>query len=539
MKLLKVLLKRLIFLTGTIFVTSLFLPQVRSENSLSSITLAQAKSDEHFSSISLAKAKYDDKLSSISFAKIEYNEEKSFEFFESIFNCWSSQECVVSDNFHHWMECFENFIHTPHCVPKFNYDVTLVGFVNFADGIGRHPILFKNCLEHDVKLNFLSTRDIPPQTEDAQLGLPRLNPEKQEDIGAVAILTDILADKALNIYQTVPNSPIKIAYTMFESTTIPYNWASILNTTFDMAVVPDQFLINVYKKCGVQIPMYVLPLPLMLHDFLKIKPQKTAHKPFVFGYSGGFWKRKNHLRVLEAFAAEFGNRCDVKLKLHGRFGEEEIIKTLRDKIKECNLTNVELIVTPYTWDEYLEFFKSIDCCVCLSMGEGFSITPREALACGKPCIVTNNTAQISICNTGTVRVVPSNILVPAVYDCHYDSDYSNYGTNHTSIYNDCLSKHADLLLKAANIGYQFDCTTDDVRQAMKDVYENYHCYLEKAKIGREWVKRYLPENLRWKYVNLVKPKVILFGKKNIIDDNFFMTNSKELYQKYTCIFGNE
>ena len=57
--------------------------------------------------------------------------------------------------------------------------------------------------------------------------------------------------------------------------------------------------------------------------------------------SGGFWKRKNHIRVLDAFAGEFGNSKKVKLRLHGRFGEEEIIKELDDKIAQYGLTNVE------------------------------------------------------------------------------------------------------------------------------------------------------------------------------------------------------
>lgn len=453
---------------------------------------------------------------------------------------WQSFETAITESFNDVVEFVQDVFHlSHHTAPQYNFDVTLVGFVNFADGIGRHPILFKQCFGDQVKMNFLSTRNFPPELEDAQLGLPRLNPANKADIGAIAILTDIIADQELNLYSKMPDSLIKIAYTMFEATEIPCNWAAILNQKFDMAVVPDPFFVDVYKKCGVTIPIFVLPLPLMLHDFLKIQRPATSHKPFVFGLSGGFWPRKNHIRVLEAFAAEFGNSPDVKLRLHGRFGEGEIIGALADTIKKYNLTNVELIVKPYTWDEYLAFYQSLDCYTFLSLGEGFSISPREALACGMPCILTNNTAQITICNSGFVRVVPSNIPIPGLYDCHYGSDHGCEINRfmRIAVDQDNMADDINLPFRSGRLGYQFDCTLQDARAAMRDVYQNYTYYLNQAAQGRAWVKQYLCEHLSKKYVNLVKPKTVVFGVENTIRNNFLMTNSKALYEKYQYLLG--
>jgi glycosyltransferase involved in cell wall biosynthesis len=301
-------------------------------------------------------------------------------------------------------------------------------------------------------------------------------------------------------------------------------------------------LIDVYKKSGVTKPIFVLPLPLMLQDFLNLKQQKTPHTPFVFGMVGGFWARKNHMRVLEAFTAEFGNRTDVKLKLHGRFGEPNIIKALEDKIKADNLTNVELIVGPYNWTDYVNFYNSIDCYVLLSMGEGFSITPREALACGKPCILTKNTAQITLCAVPGVRAVRSDILVPAIYDCHYENYGFNYDQQFIEESNVNLSNTPsvddEISWRSAPIGYQFDCKVIDARRAMRDVYKNYPKYLKKAQKGREWVTRYLPENLLNKYLSLIKPQSVVLGAENIVGDTFLMTTSTELYEKYQSIIGH-
>ena len=92
----------------------------------------------------------------------EVSGEKKFNLFESIATHLRELGHEISQDFHEMLGLVEDVFHIPHGVKsKFNYDVTLVGFVNFADGIGRHPILFKQCLEKNVAMNFLSTRNIP------------------------------------------------------------------------------------------------------------------------------------------------------------------------------------------------------------------------------------------------------------------------------------------------------------------------------------------------------------------------------------------
>lgn len=457
----------------------------------------------------------------------QINAEEDKSLCSALNSCWNAVTTVahtventITTEINHLIESIENLFGSSSPAHPNTYDVTLVGFVNAADGIGRHPILFKNCLGNTVRINFMSTRDIPQEQEDAQLGLPRLDQNDPNTTGNVAILTDILADEAVQNYKKMPNSPIKIAYTMFESSEIPAKWIEILNTKFDLAVVPDEFLVSVYKSCGVTIPLFVLPLPLDLNDFLQMKQQTKSHTPFVFGMTGGFWPRKNHIGVLDAFAAEFGNNPNVKLKLHGRFGEQHIIDTLKAKIDAYGLTNVELIVKPLSHQEYLDFFASLDCYVFLSMGEGFSITPREALACGKPCILTNNTAQMTICASGFVFPVATNTAIPALYDCHDDEVQGIANGPISGFY------------RTAQIGYQFTCSIDDARAALREVYTHYHDYLSVAQQGREWVKQYLAENLGPQYLGLVKPQSLLYGHTNMLIDNGLITNSFSLYSKY-------
>jgi len=157
-------------------------------------------------------------------------------------------------------------------------------------------------------------------------------------------------------------------------------------------------------------------------------------------------------------------------------------------------------------DLYMDAQQQTDCFVYPSKGEGFSVQPREAMALGIPTIITNNTAQKTICNSGLVECVDSNIEKAAYYQ-----------------------------LWEAIIGNNFDCTVDDLANAMLKVYENYDHYLKQSEAARAWATGYKYENLKEKYLNMVKPKKILLGDKNEITDDYLMTNSKELYEKYKAL----
>ncbi|MEX0940105.1 MAG: glycosyltransferase [Candidatus Babeliales bacterium] len=390
-----------------------------------------------------------------------------------------------------------------------DFDLTVAGLICFADGIGRQTIGIIDCLKNDLKINFLNTRNNQMNLQDIAEDTQKIITNQQHGYSNVVILEDVLTngnpieELRENYYTLLPESTIKFAYTMFEATTIPDSWPIILNNHFDAAIVPDENLVDVYKNAGVIIPIFVLPLGIYIEDFLA-KPQKKSlpNNPFVFGFSGSFAERKNQMVLLESFIYAFGNRADIQLKIHGRSGSE-IAQQLKYRVQQLAITNVEIIEECFSWKKYVAFMESIDCYVSLSKGEGFSITPREALALGIPCILSNNTAHKTICNTDLVYAVDCPIVQPAFYS-HLNQ----------------------------SIGFDFNCTINDAAQAFIDVYENYKIYLEKAARGKKWVKRYLYNKLRPYYLSLIKPKKVIFGTENYITKDCLITSCRELYQKY-------
>lgn len=396
------------------------------------------------------------------------------------------------------------------CLGKFSfcysgYDLTLVGPMLFFESLSGLSVGIIDALKDDLKINFIPTSatinfdGIPNKVQY----IVQHSNNSSNSSAKVVLFTEILWTIAGSQVDKMPKGNITIAYSMLESTAIPSEWVTILNTKFDAVVVPDPFLKTVYQNSGVKIPIFVLPCGISIDDLLTRPLKKAQQTPFIFGMSALASSHKNFMLLADAFIQEFNNDPNVKLVLHDRTESSAFFDEIYKKIESLHITNISILPQRFSRSMYQDFLSSLDCYVLLSKGEGFSITPREALALGIPCILSNNSAHITLCKSKLVRVVDSSIAEPAYY--------VHLGGVH---------------------GFQFNCTIQDVQRALRDVYVNYQLYLAKAHQGREWVKQYLYRNLKRKYLNLVRPSKVKLGKDNVISDNYIMTNSQSLYKKY-------
>jgi glycosyltransferase involved in cell wall biosynthesis len=391
--------------------------------------------------------------------------------------------------------------------PHSKYDVTLIGMISYQSAC-KLPGLWIDNLSKDCSINFIPTCLMNLDSASETTKLVAQNPDKTP--GAVSILLDnVIWTPQYCSYRYVPDSPIKIVLSMLEASKMIPQCVQILNTTFDAVIVPDDYWIKIYKDSGVTIPIFVLPCGLDLDGLLSKQLPSKPHTTFTFGFSGAFWERKNHVKVLEAFAQEFGNDPHVRLKLHGRGGYQSILNELGNIIQKYRLDNVAIFTDQFTQQQFEDFMTSLDVYVLVSTAEGYSISPREAMALGIPCIVSNNTAHITLCNSGFVRAVKAEI----------PRDPDQYET----------------LRGIVDRGIQFDCTVEDVRAALKDVYTNYQAYLEKAAQAREWVRRYSFSTLKRKHLNFIKPPRVILADENKVEDDCLITNDVKLYTKYLKI----
>ncbi|MES2273171.1 MAG: glycosyltransferase [Chlamydiota bacterium] len=386
--------------------------------------------------------------------------------------------------------------------------LTVFGFVFMADGWGKIGVEFIQTLKNEVSINFVRTRgkyvfaNVP---QDVKKIIKTKNPL----IGKVALFTDCVWDSSdqpfLEKIKTAADAnQIRIAYSMFETTKIPPMWTSVLNRYFDAVAVPDPFLVGTYRNSGVNLPIFTLPLNVNLSNFWSLPLKNKKQSPMVFADFSVFAQRKNHLTLIRAFAQVFGNNPNVMLRLNGRSSENHWDQVIRKEIQILGLKNVRLTLQRLLFKDYLELFQTIDCYITLSKGEGFSIPPREAMALGIPVICADNTALNTICQTGLVRSVPALSLEPAYY--HWPGKYY--------------------------YGNQFNCTVEDAANAMKDVFDNYDDYLNRAQAARQWTINCNHQTLMPLYRSLIKPSKVILGAENHLTADYLMTNSRKLYQKY-------
>jgi glycosyltransferase involved in cell wall biosynthesis len=399
-------------------------------------------------------------------------------------------------------------------------DLTVVGSIRMADGIGRQSVELIQCLENDLAISFIPLNSY--QTSEVE----RLGEKTRRILsksgricpGKVLVFEEMLtnlprdASCPLKYWQNFRISPlddtqVRMAYSMFESSRICSEWVGILNKHFDVVLVPDPFLVKVYKKSGVKIPIFVLPLGLDLSSFLSSPLKKKAGKPMVFANFGTCFPRKNHVTLIRAFAQAFGDSSDVSLWLGWRGYFPPYVREVEREISKYHLHNVHIESRGVDQALYLRRFRNVDCYVSLSKGEGFSIQPREAMALGIPTIVTNSTGQKTICSCDAVRAVPAPLHPPATY-------------NFPGIF-----------------GHFQDCTVDAAADALRDVYKNYDAYLLSADQRRKWVSSCSYESLRNLYLCVLKPKEIILGECDKITEKGIMTQDEKFACKFARLLG--
>lgn len=387
--------------------------------------------------------------------------------------------------------------------------LTVYGFVLMADGWGKISAGIIQALQHQVSIGFVHTRPIYSNSAVPK-EIKKIVSKKKLPTGKVIIYTDCAWTTSKQpllenlIADQNAGDQIRIAYSMFETNKIPYFWKSIIHRYFDAVVVPDPYFINVYKNSGIERPIFTLPISVDYRHFLS-KPLKAKRSfPLVFADFGAFIPRKNHLTLIRAFAKAFQNQPDVLLRLNGRYAQGNWHQIILDEIRRLGLTQVVLTNKLIRLNDYVNLFQKVDCYINLSQGEGFSIPIREAMAQGIPVICVDNTALGTVCRSGLIRPVPSPLQETAYY--HW------------------VSK--------GYYGHFFHCTVDEAAAALRDVYDHYDVYLQRAEEARKWAEKYDCKQLMPLYRSLVKPRKVVLGHENQITEDYLMTDSKELYQKY-------
>ena len=193
---------------------------------------------------------------------------------------------------------------------------------------------------------------------------------------------------------------INVGYTIWETTKIHPDWKGYINSNVDKVLVGCEWNRDVFKECGITIPIGVVPHGINTKSILGVNPFRLAgitEDTFVFYTIMQWTERKNPLDLLKSYWYAFQNNEKVVLVLKAyrnnySDAEKNVIREALHHMKKNtaldNHAKIHLISNMLSEDEILGLHASCDCYVSLDRGEGFGLSPFTAGAFGKPIVVT-------------------------------------------------------------------------------------------------------------------------------------------------------
>ena len=204
----------------------------------------------------------------------------------------------------------------------------------------------------------------------------------------------------------------------WEFGSLPKAWVEAIGNAVDEVWVPSLFVREEYLNSGVPGDrVYVVPNGVnteRFHPAVKPITLPTA-KQFKFLFVGGTIARKGIDVLLDAYVRAFTSRDDVALvikdfgansfyagqgagaliaAIQALPGAPEIIY-LSDDLTEADLPGL---------------YAACDCLVHPYRGEGFGLPIAEAMACGKPVVVTRYGAALDFANEHNAFLIPATVV---------------------------------------------------------------------------------------------------------------------------------
>lgn len=257
----------------------------------------------------------------------------------------------------------------------------------------------------------------------------------------------------------------KILFHPWESTLLQPGWAEKMNEC-DEIWTPSPLIADWYRSTGgVKVPVYVYEHGIE-HEWRPVRREPESKIKFL--HVGAEATRKGGWDTVKAFRQAFGPRQDVSLTM-------KMVNSSWNGIN--NLGRVSYVDGKYTFDQMRHLFYTHDVYVYPSAGEGFGLTPLQALATGMPTITVPAWAPYERflderLNVGSKLVTspwpkihPGKIFRPSFDDI---IDSMRYAADNYDEVRDFATDHA----RAIHDEYDWDTITAKVFGALESRLEN-------------------------------------------------------------------
>lgn len=232
--------------------------------------------------------------------------------------------------------------------------------------------------------------------------------------------------KAVQIYHCIPPMQMRlprtdraIGFATFETYDPPSQWITLLNR-LDGVICPSDFNYKVFAHSGVKRPIFYVPHCVDISVWNENVIPLTKHNKFTFLFFGSWKKRKGWPQLIEAYFREFSQSDNVQLLI--KTDKTDLASKEIEKIRaELDLKKAypAIVFEKRVFnDEYMpSFYKSADCLIMPSLGEGFGLPALQCMSVKVPVIVTNFSGCQDYASTERCTLIePSGFLMHSNMD---------------------------------------------------------------------------------------------------------------------------
>lgn len=264
-------------------------------------------------------------------------------------------------------------------------------------------------------------------------------------------------------------SDVRLIYTMFESDKIPEEWPDYLNMA-DEVMVPSAWCQKVFAESGVKSTVVPLGYNDRVFTYYDRALPIESKEPFTFIHYDSFNLRKGWAEVFKAFTEEFSPDEPVRL----------ILKTAQHSvaipIMKSQYPNIDTVLGTIPEMQLINLLRAAHCMVYPSRGEGFGLTPLEAMATGLPAIVPNEHGISEYFNANYMLEVKAPNRCPGLYS----------------------------RFKGQDVGKMVIADIDDLKRQMRYAYDHQAEVKELGKAASEYVKKYTYQNTAARLAEIIR-----------------------------------